>query len=182
MVRSGDIKGIHICSMQTLKWCPTRLSTWSTSILLLFLLSKWRNSLSWVYHCYAHDTELILCFSLSDTAISIWMAGYLMDMLLWLMDGCYAFSYQDLVIYPKQLQEPWNCSWMAAYDLKLLMNNPRDVSSYQDLVISQNQLQEPLDSSGQPAIILCLMRAFANFRPFRLWAVSGLQCSACVAG
>ncbi|KAF5898701.1 Uncharacterized protein DAT39_011603, partial [Clarias magur] len=39
LVILGDMDGIHICSMQTLYWCLTRLSTLSSSVLPLYPVS-----------------------------------------------------------------------------------------------------------------------------------------------
>lgn len=45
-VISGDIEIIHICSMQTLHWCPARLSAWHTSLLPLYAVSTLKNQVS----------------------------------------------------------------------------------------------------------------------------------------
>lgn len=45
IVITGDMEGIHICSMQT----PTMLSAWSSSVLPLYPLSWWGHILPWVF-------------------------------------------------------------------------------------------------------------------------------------
>ncbi|MCI4376925.1 hypothetical protein PGIGA_G00197390, partial [Pangasianodon gigas] len=45
----GVMEEIHICSPQTLHWCPTRLSTWSSPVLPLYSISWCGHILTWVF-------------------------------------------------------------------------------------------------------------------------------------
>ncbi|MCI4378843.1 hypothetical protein PGIGA_G00220900 [Pangasianodon gigas] len=48
-VISGDMERIHICSPQTLHWCSTRFSTWSSPVLPLYSISWCGHILTWVF-------------------------------------------------------------------------------------------------------------------------------------
>lgn len=64
MVISNDMESLYICSMQTLCWCPTRLSAWPSSIFNIYQWGYQRGHiltllfLSWL--CLRHSSHRVL--------------------------------------------------------------------------------------------------------------------------
>ncbi|KAK3511618.1 hypothetical protein QTP70_012969 [Hemibagrus guttatus] len=113
-----NMEGIDICSMQTLYWCPTRLSTWSSPFLPLYSLSWQSYILAWIFiPLLSLMTPNLSSPSLpKDTTASARISACLADI----------------------------SSWMTAHQLKLnpskteLLVIPGDPSPAQDLVLSLN--------------------------------------------